>query len=314
MNNFLKKWFNGPLGTKFHWLVFHLSIPGFKGVPLFDVVRFIVLEMKRDSLHTRAASIAFNTFLSFLPTIIFFFSLMSFFHLETIENTLFEFLRDILPRSAYYFVTDTIREVTERNPSTSSISLIFLLSFFFASNGVISLMTAFEKRPGLIDKRRSFLRKRGMAVFLTILLALVVIITLIAIIAGQYFINQGLEFLAIGSKWAYFPILLLKWLLTFLLVLNSISILYYFAPAVTSKWSYFSPGSILATILCITTSQLFSLYVKYFGTYSLLYGYVGTILILMLWLYFNAIVVIIGFEMNLGIDVNKHKINNLKTK
>lgn len=303
-NHLLDSW----LGKKIQWLIFHLSIPGFQGVPLFEVIRFIILEMRRDSLHTRAASIGFSFFLSFLPAIIFFFSLMSFFHLNTLETTLFEFLKDIMPRSAYFFVTDTIAEVNDRNPSTSAISLLFLLSFIFASNGMLSLMIAFKKRPGLIDKQRGFFKVRGLAFFLTILLAFVFIITLAAIIAGQYFINQGLELLTLNSKWAYFPVLLLKWIMTFFLVLNSISILYYFAPAVTNKWSYLSPGSILATILCISTSQLFSLYVKYFGKYSLLYGYIGTVMILMLWLYFNAFVILIGFEMNLGIDVKKKEV------
>ena len=281
------------------------SLPGFKSVSLFEVGKFVYFETLRDSIHIRAESIAFNVFLSFFPTIIFFFELTSLLPIQTLDSTLFDFLRDILPRSAYFFITDSIKQITELNPKGNSVSLIFLLSIFFASNGVNSLMTAFRKRPNLIERQRNFLRQRGIAILLTILLAIVVIITLTIIITGQIYLNKSLLFFGIEKGLSYFIIQFLKWVMIFFLILNFISILYYFTPAVKDKWSYFSPGSIFATFLCIATSVLFSFYINNFGKYSLLYGYVGTIMVLMVWIYLNALIIIIGFEMNLGIDIGK---------
>ena len=115
-------------------------------------------------------------------------------------------------------------------------------------------------------------------------------------------------FLDIEAGLSYFFINFLKWVVTFFLILNLISIIYYFTPAVKDKWSYFSPGSILATLMFVSTSLLFSFYINNFGKYSLLYGYVGTVMVLLIWIYLNALILIIGFEMNLGIDVTQKKL------
>lgn len=279
-------------------------------MPLVEVGRFLYIESLRDSLQTRAASIAFNVFLSLFPLVIFFFELTSHLPIEAINTTLYDLLNELLPRSAYLFVTDTISEVIDFKKNPTTLPFVLLLSLFFASNGVNSLMTAFRKRPTLIERQRSFLKQRALAFVLTILLSFVVIFTLISIIFGQIFINQGLDFIKLESGWSYRLILLFKWLVTFLLVLNFISIVYYFAPPpIKNKWSYFSPGSILATFLCIITSLLFSFYINNFGRYSLLYGYVGTVMVLLLWLYLNSFILIVGYELNLGIDVNKKKLN-----
>lgn len=314
-NKYLEKLWNGFLQTKLaqqiDWIIHHLSIPGFKGVPLIDVLRFVYIEILRDSLQTRASSIAFNVFLSFFPFIIIFFQIISLVPDGILSANWLDFLEDILPRSAYFFVTDTIEEVLKRSNTTGVISISSVLALFFASNGVSSLMTAFRKHRKLIERQRSAVRQRFVAFWLTLLLAIVIIATLLTIVFGQYFINYGLELFEL-SRFSYVLVLLLKWLMTFLLVLNTISIIYYFTPYIKDKWSYFSPGSILATVLCIISSLGFRWYIDAFGKYSLLYGYVGTVMVLLLWLYVNSMVLIIGFEMNLGIDVNKQKIRDPK--
>lgn len=285
-------------------------VPGFKGVPLWDVLKFMYLEVQRDSIQIRAASIAFNTFLSLFPSIIIFFEMVSLIPIDTLETTLFSLLGDMLPRSAYFFIVDSIREVNERNPHTGVISLGFILAFFFASNGVNSMLQAFRKHADLIEKQRGFIRQRLVAIFVTFLLILVVVFSLIGVIGGQLLINRLIDdMLYLTSRFSISAVIVLKWLMSFILIFNAVSVIYYFAPAIKDKWSYFSPGSILATILCIITSLLFNWYINSFGKYSLLYGSIGTAIVLMLWIYLNAMIVIIGFELNLGIDVNKHKIN-----
>lgn len=288
--------------------------PGFKGVPLWEVLEFVYLEVQRDSIQIRAASIAFNTFLSLFPTIIIFFHLLSFVPFDTLEATLFDLLNDILPRSAYYFVVDSINEVNQRNTSTHLISFGFILSFFFASNSVNALLMAFRKRTHLIESQRGFIGQRLVAFLITFLLIIVVFFSLAGVITGQVFINNLMEHTPqLNSGFNYWSVVLLKWLMSFILAFNAISVIYYFAPAIKDRWSYFSPGSILATVLCITTTLLFNWYINSFGRYSLLYGSIGTVIVLMLWIYVNAMILIIGFELNLGIDVNKHKINIPKT-
>lgn len=287
-----------------------IFVPGFKGVPLWDVLQFVYLEVRRDSIQVRAGSIAFNTFLSLFPTIIIFLHIISLIPLETLGPTLFELLKDMVPRSAYFFIVDAIEEVRLRNTQSGVISVGVVLAFFFASNGVNAFLQTFRKRKVLIKKQRNFIRQRLLAFMITLLLISVVLFSLIGVIGGQFLINHAiLTTLEFTSTLGVIAAVLLKWFMSFILILNAVSILYYFAPAIKDRWSYFSPGSLLATILCIFTSLLFNWYINSFGRYSLLYGSIGTALVLMLWIYVNAMIVIIGFELNLGIDVSQHKIN-----
>jgi len=287
-----------------------LVIPGFQGVPLWDVLRFVYLETQRDSIQVRAASVAFNTFLSLFPSIIVFFQVISFVPLGTLETTFFDLLEEVFPRSAYFFITDTIKEIIELNASGGQISIGFILAFYFASNGISSLLTTFQKRTALIKRRRSFIRQKMLAFMITFMLLLIIIVSIAGIIGGQIFINSLLDdTLHLRTGWIYWSVIVLKWVMTFGLIFNAVSIIYYFAPAIKNKWSYFSPGSLLATIMCITTTLVFNWYINTFGQYSLLYGSVGTAIVLMLWIYFNSMIVVIGFELNLGIDVSKHKID-----
>jgi len=287
-----------------------LVIPGFQGVPLWDVLRFVYLETQQDSIQVRAASVAFNTFLSLFPSIIVFFQVISFVPLSTLETTFFDLLEEVFPRSAYFFITDTIKEIIELNASGGHISIGFILAFYFASNGISSLLTTFQKRTALIERRRSFIRQKMVAFMITFMLLVIIIVSITGIIGGQIFINSLLDdTLHLRTGWIYWSVIVLKWVMTFGLIFNAVSIIYYFAPAIKNKWSYFSPGSLLVTVLCIITTLVFNWYINTFGQYSLLYGSVGTAIVLMLWIYFNSMIVVIGFELNLGIDVSKHKID-----
>ncbi len=285
-----------------------IDLPGFKGVPFGEVLRFVFIEVKRDHIQTRAASIAFNAFLSVFPTIIFIFQLLSVIEIEGMSSALYEFLQTNIPEQAYPFVEETIQNILARQTG-GKITLGFLLAIFFASNGMSSLMSAFRKEDDrLTPKKRNFITHRLTAIGLTLLLASVFLLTLAGIIAGGYSITQLANYLAINQGITYLFVLLLKTVLTFLLLLNSISLIYYFAPPVNDKWSYFSPGSIFTSITMILTSLLFSWYLNSFGQYNILYGSLGTIMITMIWMYINSMILLIGFEMNLGIQVNEQKL------
>jgi len=283
---------------------FKFKLPGFRGVALSRVLYFVFIESRRDHIQTRASSIAFNVFLSLFPTVIFLFQLVSLIPMDSIAPTAFEFLQENLPNQAYPFVESMIQNVLDRQDG-GKLTLGFLLAIFFASNGMSSLMNAFSKEDRkLTPKRRNFLSHRFTAIGLTLLLALIFIITVICIIGGRFLIEHLAEQLGVNQGIAYLLVLLVKSILTFLLILNSISLIYYFAPPVVEKWNYFSPGSIFCSITMVLTSLLFSWYLNSFGQYNILYGSLGTMMITMIWIYINSMILLIGFEMNLGIQVN----------
>lgn len=284
---------------------FNWSLPGFRKVPLNRVLYFVFVEVRRDHIQTRAASIAFNFFLSLFPTIIFLSQLVSMIPLDSVLPEVFEFLQVNLPDQAFPFVESTIQSILDRQDG-GKLTLGFLLAIFFASNGMSSLMSAFRKEnKKMTPKKRNFLNHRITAIWLTLLLAFIFILTVIAIIGGRYLIGQLAAELNVNQGFTYLLVLAVKSLLTFLLILNSVALIYYFAPPVNEKWSYFSPGSIFCSITMVLTSLLFSWYLNSFGQYSILYGSLGTMMITMIWLYINAMILLIGFEMNLGIQVNE---------
>lgn len=289
------------------WLLnkyFKFKLPGFRGVPLSRVLYFVFIESRRDHIQTRAASIAFNVFLSLFPTIIFLFQLVSLIPLDSIAPSLFEFLQENLPKQAFPFVESTIQSILERQDG-GKLTLGFLLAIFFASNGMASLMSAFSKdNKKLTPKRRNFFSHRLTAIGLTLLLAMVFILTVVFITGGRFFITHIAEQMGVNQGITYLLVVIVKSVLTFLLILNSISLIYYFAPPVVEKWNYFSPGSIFCSITMVITSLLFSWYLNSFGQYSILYGSLGTMMITMIWIYINSMILLIGFEMNLGIQVN----------
>jgi len=81
----------------------------------------------------------------------------------------------------------------------------------------------------------------------------------------------------------------------------SISILFHLGPAIKNRWKIFSPGSIFATIFIIVTSLGFSYYINHFSQYNKIYGSIGTLIIILLWMYFNSIILLTGFELNASI-------------
>ena len=131
------------------------SLPGFSGVPLFDVIRFTVFEMKRDSILIRAKSVAFSFMLSIFPSIIVVFSLIPFLPFRHFKETLLTSISSIIPKEAYGLVQHTVNEIiNHQNRSVLSISL--LLAAFYSARGVLGLMNSFDKALPTFRKRNGF--------------------------------------------------------------------------------------------------------------------------------------------------------------
>ena len=282
-----------------------VRLPGFDNVPLYDVVVFFVNEIKRDVINVRAKSIAYTFFLALFPSVLFLFTLIPYIPVDNLQENLVALIKELLPdESIFKIFEQTITGVVvEQRGGLLSIGL--LMTLFFSTNGVLGIMESFDKSYSTF-KKRNILRKRWVALKLTIVLFFLLILSIVLIVAG----NQILEFLLstfdIFTPLTFILFNTLKWLIILLLFFNSISFIYYYGPATKKKFKFISAGSTLATILAILISIGFSYFISNFATYNKIYGSIGTIIALLVYIYLNSFALLIGFELNASIAYNKN--------
>ncbi|SFD64070.1 membrane protein [Chitinophaga sp. CF118] len=281
-----------------------LVLPGFEGVPLYDVVRFFMKETRNKSLGERAAAISFNFLLAIPPFFIFLFTLVPYIPMKNVEATLYELAQDVTPNyNTYIILRDMIHDFlyTHRN---GLLSIAFLMGFFASSNAVMGLMRSFNKKsPGF--RRRKWWAKRLTALKLTAILVFLLLLTVILIILQGTVLQYVFHTFGITNKRILSIADMTRWLLIGLLFFSTLSVIYRFVPATTKKWKFITAGATFATMLMILMTILFSFFVNNFGNYNKIYGSVGTILILMLSVYFYSFILLVGFELNASIKILK---------
>ncbi len=288
----------------------HVSLPGFHKVPIYHVVIFFFTEIKRDILPVRAKAIAFNLFLAIFPGLIFLFTLIPYIPIDGLQASLVSLLNDVLPEDVFFFIKETIEDtVLNRRASLLSVGILFTL--FIASNGVIGMIDSFNKSYDTFHDR-NFITKRWVALKLTLLLSTLLFSSIVVIILGDELLHLILDTLGVDTDFNYILFTTLRYLTILLLFFLGISTIYYYGPAVKKKWSFVSPGSTLATVLCILISLGFSYFVNNFGGYNKLYGSIGTIIALLFWIYFNALALLVGFELNASIAYNRNLLEGEK--
>ena len=276
--------------------------------PLWLVIKKLIVEIDKDDIIPSANAVAFNFTLSVFPAIIFLFTLIPYFPIEDLDTKILELMSQVLPGTIYREFSTTINDIVSR-PRGGLLSLGFVLAFYAATNGMMSLMTAFNRAYRTLD-RRSFLKTRLIATALTSLLVFALVIAVVVVIVG----NVVLAWLVRHDIWGflndditYFLISTLQYGVTFALFFVAISIIYYWAPAIHKRWGFFSVGSVTAAILCILVTHFFSYYISNFASYNRLYGSIGTVIGLMLWFFLLSFIILFGFEINACIDEAKRE-------
>jgi len=300
----ISNWFDLPLVKQFLAWSKQFVMPGFGGVGIYYIVRFIVDETKRDSLETRSNSIAFSFFVSMFPAIIFLFTLIP--HIDqdmVLANLINDSISKALPTNASSYLLEIINDITMIKRQ-GLLSVGFILAMYFSSSGILSLMTGFDKSHLIGYKKRSFFRVQFVALSLTIILATLVLSSGILIILGDViinFIDSQITFLKIHNL----ILGLFRYSLAITLVYITITILYKYGPSMQNRVSFLNVGSIVATLASVLSSVLFAFFVNNFSKYNEIYGSIGALLVLLLWLKINAFILLIGFELNISIMDNK---------
>ena len=280
---------------------------GFSGLSIYDVTIFFITGLKEGAITTRASSLAFNFFLAFFPSIIVFFTLIPYIPIEGFQETLMEILSNILPPSTNALTFETLEDIIN-NQRGGLLSIGFLLALYFSTNGMSSLIQAFNASYH-IRENKSILKQQVLSIVLTLILSGLVFITILLIIFGKITVNYLIEFQYINSN-EIFILNGAKWIILITMLFFGITTIFNLGSAISGEIKIFSSGAILATIFIILTSIGFSYYIDNFSQYNKIYGSIGTLMIILLWMYFNAIILLTGFELNASINNAK---NQLKT-
>ena len=275
-----------------------IKLNSFYNLSLYDILFFFYKGVKQGAITTRASSLAFNFFLAFFPSIIVLFTLIPYIPIVDLQETLMELITTILPPHTNEIAFATIYDIIN-NPRSGLLSIGFVLTIFFATNGVNSLIEAFNSSYH-INESRSIIQQRLLSLGITFLLSCILMITILLIMFSKTVVNYLITTEIIENKSIEY-ILFGKWMVIIIMLFVGISIIYHFGPTIKKKFKLFTPGSIISTCLIIVTSSFFNYYISNFAEYNKVYGSIGTLIIILLWMYINSIILLIGFELNASI-------------
>jgi membrane protein len=278
-----------------------ITLPGFQNVPLYKVLAIFIKELFSPKLILRAKAIAFSFFLALFPTIVFLFSLIAYIPIDNFSNDIIGYFKNVMPnKNMVNMFVPMINDIMVR-PKAGVLSVGFLLIIFFMNNGVITMIQSFNMQFEN-EKKRNFFLNHVVSIGITFVILLLFLFTIIFVVLGKTIMTFIFHFFDYDNQVLETIIDILRFGISIALDFLVISILYYYGPSVHNmRFKFVSPGSIFATILIVSVSILFSDYIKHFGSYNRLYGSLGTILLTLIWLYWNSMAILIGFELNRSI-------------
>jgi membrane protein len=275
----------------------------YENVSLYKIFRLFLQNLMDDEILDRANGVAYNFILAVFPAIIFLFTLIPYinnYFSDVSTANIMSRLGEVLPHSMFEVISPTVLDIVS-NQRGGLLSLGFVFSLYLSTNGTLALMRAFNACYRTVE-RRSGLKTRLIATGLTINLAFVVFLAIVLLVVGQLVMNYltQLEWINI-SDFTVFLLFLVRFLVIFIVFFLAISTLYYFGPAIHYNWRFFSIGSLVATILTLAVSYGFSYYVTNYGTYNKVYGSIGVLIAIMVWIQLITVVLLIGYEINASI-------------
>ncbi|MBN2601244.1 MAG: YihY/virulence factor BrkB family protein [Candidatus Marinimicrobia bacterium] len=269
-----------------------------------DVMQLFFMGFTKGSLVTRASAAAYNLFLALIPSVIFLFTLIPFVPMKNFQPELLAMIYDFIPESVYQVLESTIIDVVTQK-SGILLLIMFMATIIFSSNGIHALISAFNISQHSFETR-TWLTQRFVSIVLVALISVMLLLSVGLIIFSKIGINYLVKIQIIEVNITYYILLVGRWLIVTSLVFFAVSFLYYLAPAKKTSWRFFSWGSAMTTLMIIISALVFSFYVNHFGQYNKLYGSIGTLMVVLLWLYLISISLIIGFEMNVATNINRN--------
>lgn len=270
-----------------------------KVISWYDFLNKMIDKVSGNDLSERAAAVSFNLFLAIFPAIIFLFTLIPYIPIPNLQAQIMELLSQVIPAGTFDTVDTTIRDIISRERG-GVLSFGFLATIYAATNGMVALMNAFHTSNETPD-RRGFFKLRLVALGLTFTLGVAIIVAIVVLLVGGIVTDYLLRFGVFNNALTANLLSIARYALVFAVFVGVVSIIYRFGPDVNMKWAFVTPGSVTASILIVLTTLIFSFYLSKFGSYNKVYGSIGTLIALMVWINLIALLVVLGFEMNVSL-------------
>jgi membrane protein len=292
-----------PVINFFVKLLKQIKLPGLEGLSLYDLLELYVIGVAKGALTTRASAIAFSFFTAIFPFLLFVLILIPYIPIENFQADFLSFLESFLPpQTSEFFFKNIFENISESNSQGGLISSVFLLSILLMANGVSAVFSGFESSYHQ-QLTRSVFKQYMFALGVALILAFLLILTVAVFGYFEIYVIDNLfdrlQEKGIAEKGAnVFWVVLAKYMFFVLMVYIATATLYYFGTKEGRNSRFFSVGALLTTLLIILTSYLFGLYIENFSKYNELYGSIGALLILLLYLWLNSNILLLGYELN----------------
>jgi membrane protein len=272
-------------------------VPGADRLSLFEIGKFFFTELRNAKLNVRCAAVTYNFLMAIPPTMLFFFSLVPYLPLKGVQKTILETLKLIVPNEKIYYTLRTVVVDFMNHQHGDILSIGILFTLFYSSNGIMGLIRSFEKSHLSMHVERSGLKKRWVAIKLTIMLMGVVLLSIVALIIQRNDINQLLK----NVFGAVALVKIISLIIVLLMVFSTIAMIYKYGPSYKEQVKFVSVGAVFATIVCILSTFVFFFLVNNFINYNKVYGSIGTLMAFMAWMWLNTFIILIGYELNVSI-------------
>jgi membrane protein len=279
------------------------EVPMAENLGLVDFFKLTSQEVGEDHVMAFAGNLTYKALFAIFPFFTFLLSLLGLFNATDLVNTMLDKVSGVVPPGAFSFIKNQLLSITQSQAeSTFTLGAIvsILLALWGVSGAFRSVMEAMNVMYE-VDEDRPFWEKYGISIFISLAVILLMLTAFGLVIFGST-VGGGLaSIVGFGSVfqtvWS-----IVQWPILALVVLFAFALVYYFAPAARQKWRWISPGSVLAFVFWLVFSLLFSLYVGTFGSYNQTYGSLAGVIILMLYIYYSAVIMLVGAEINQVIE------------
>jgi membrane protein len=285
---------NAPIIKQLIVLLKRIQFPSLQGSSLYDIIKLYLSGIVSGGVTHRASAIAFSFFMALFPFALFLLNLIPFIPLENFQNDFLTFVSKSVPPNTYDAIEAILKDILN-NSYNGLLSSGFILSVFLMSNGINALLDGFELSKNISEKRGYF-QQYAIAIVLSLIIAFLILLTVAILIFVAVFIHQVETQSGYVSK---IPLIeTIRYLFVVLMILFITSTLYKFGTRESKHISFISYGSVMTTVLFLLTSNLFGIYVEKFARYNELYGSIGTLLVMMFYIWLNCILILLGFEFN----------------
>jgi membrane protein len=262
------------------------------GFSLFELLSLYSTGILRGSITTRAGSISFSFFMAFFPFLLFVLNLIPFIPIENFDQIFLNLLESLIPKESSVFFHDIFVDINS-NKRSGLLSTTLFFSIILIGNGVNSVFEGFSDSYH-IEFSRNFIKQYLYAIMVGFILVIVVLFATVFSIVFDFLITKDISIIS-------YLFLFLKYVFLMMVALIAFSSLYFFGTIQGRNLRFISPGSFMTTFLLVISTYFFGIYIDNFGNYNELYGSIGALIIMMLYIWINSISLLLGFELNVVI-------------